>query len=71
MAGGPEGREGLLVGIKGGAVLQVFIDNPFPVLLVQHGAAVRCLDISPSRTRVAVVDDASVLSLYDVASKVR
>jgi intraflagellar transport protein 122 len=70
VAGGPEGREGLLVGTKGGGVLQVFVDNPFPVALVQHGAPVRCLDISAGRTQVAVVDDASMLSLYDIASKV-
>jgi hypothetical protein len=70
VVGGPEGREGLLVGLKGGMLLQVFIDNPFPVVLAQHTAPVRCLDLSPSRTRVAVVDDSAQLSLYDLATKV-
>ena len=30
IAGGPEEREGILVGLKDGAILKIFIDNPFP-----------------------------------------
>lgn len=70
VVGGLPGREGLLVGLKGGGVLQVFVDNPFPVTLVQHGGPVRCLDLSADRGRLAVVDDHQLLSVYDLASKV-
>ena len=41
VAGGPPGREGVLVGLKSGSVLKVFADNPFPVPLIKHGAGVR------------------------------
>lgn len=69
VAGGPSGREGLLVGLKDGSVQQVFLDSAFPIPLLKHGAAIRCLDISCSRRRLALVDEASVLTVYDLASK--
>jgi hypothetical protein len=70
VVGGPPKREGLLVGLKSGAVLQVFLDNPFVLPMVQHGGAVRCLDLSADRRRLAVVDEASRLCVYDVLTKV-
>jgi len=134
--GGPAGREGLLTGLRSGAVLMLFIDRDAPVPLFSHdapvrcarsapwpartkaqsasealssqelhlfmswsqqgaqcrqlperckvdraaqqnvcavkrGAAQRCLDLSAGRGRVAVVDDASVLSVYCLASAAR
>lgn len=70
MAGGPPKREALLVGLKSGAVVKVFIDNPFPIPLVGHGAGVRCLDVSAARGHLAVVDEHGKLSVYDLNSKV-
>ena len=46
MNGGPEKGEGVLVGLKDGMCLKIFINNDFPVELVNHGASVRCLDMS-------------------------
>ena len=66
--GGPEGREGLIVGCEDGTIVKVFIDNPFPVPLVKHKASVRCLDLSMHRDKLAVVDAHAAVSLYDVAS---
>lgn len=57
VVGGPPGREGLLVGVKSGGIFKIFVDNPFPVPLVKHPNNIRCLDLSASRTRLAVVDD--------------
>ena len=54
--GGPPGREGVLVGLKNGAVFKIFIDNPFPILLVKHSAAICCVDLSASRKKLAIVD---------------
>ena len=46
VVGGPAGREGLLVGLKNGAVLKIFVDNPFPILLIKQDTSIRCLDLS-------------------------
>lgn len=41
VAGGPPGKEGLLVGLKQGAVLKVYVDNPFPIPLIKHTCSIR------------------------------
>ncbi|KAA0153703.1 hypothetical protein FNF29_03091 [Cafeteria roenbergensis] len=72
VVGGPPGGEALLVGLKSGACLTVYVDNPFPVTLAQlppAAGSARCLDISPSRKRIAVVDDVGALRVFDTASK--
>jgi len=69
VVGGPAGREGLLVGLKSGAVLRVFVDNAFPQTVVKHACAIRCLDLSMSRRKLAVVDELSVCTVYDALSK--
>ena len=69
VVGGPSGREGLLVGLKNGAVFKIFIDNRFPVRLIKHGAPVRCLDLSASRKKLAVVDENSKVFIYDLATQ--
>ncbi|XP_054274065.1 intraflagellar transport protein 122 homolog [Macrosteles quadrilineatus] len=63
--GGPAGREGLLLGLLSGQVLKIFLDNVFPVPVVRAGAGVRCLDLSTSRRRLALVDEAGLCSVYD------
>ncbi|KAJ3091116.1 hypothetical protein HK102_001633 [Quaeritorhiza haematococci] len=67
--GGPKGREGLLVGLKNGQILQIFIDNHFPIPIIKQNAPVRCLDLSSSRTKLAVVDEQSTCSVYDLRTK--
>ncbi|XP_028309970.1 intraflagellar transport protein 122 homolog [Gouania willdenowi] len=67
--GGPPGREGLLVGLKSGAILKIFVDNPFPITLLKLSTSVRCLDMSASRNKLAVVDEHNTLLVYDINSK--
>ncbi|KAL4226474.1 hypothetical protein ACF0H5_014457 [Mactra antiquata] len=67
--GGPSGREGLLVGLKNGQILKLFVDNPFPILLLKQSTSVRCLDMSASRTRLAVVDEHNTCLVYDINTK--
>ncbi len=55
VVGGPVHREGLLVGLKSGMILKIFVDNSFPIQLVKHTCSVRCLDLSASRNKLAVV----------------
>ena len=50
MTGGPAGREGLVVGLADGQACRIFIDNPFPVTVFKHTSAIRCLDVSATRT---------------------
>lgn len=67
--GGPPGREGLLVGLKNGQILKIFVDNAFPIVLLKQSTSVRCLDMSCSRTKLAVVDEHSTCLVYDINTK--
>ncbi|XP_076048143.1 intraflagellar transport protein Oseg1 [Oratosquilla oratoria] len=69
VVGGPANREGLLLGLKNGQVLKIFIDNPFPVPMLKIPSAIRCLDLSSSRHKLAVVDEHNTLLMYDVNTK--
>jgi intraflagellar transport protein 122 len=64
--GGPVGREGILIGLKSGHVFQIFVDSPFPVLLIKQTNAIRCLDISANRQKIAVVDENQTLFVYNI-----
>ncbi|KAJ3276500.1 hypothetical protein HK104_003648, partial [Borealophlyctis nickersoniae] len=67
--GGPAGREGLLVGLKNGQILEIFIDNPFPIPLIKQQTSVRCLDLSLTRTKLAVVDEHNTCLVYLLKTK--
>lgn len=67
--GGPPGQEGLLVGLKNGAILKIFVNNLFPITLLKLSISVRCLDMSVSRNKMAVVDEHNTLQVYDINSK--
>lgn len=59
--GGPAGGESLLLGLENGVVLQVFVDNAFPVVLVKAStAAVVCCAMSVHRKKVSRFVDAVV-----------
>ena len=65
VTGGPAGREGALVGLKDGMIVKIFVDQPFPVTVVKHARAVKCLDLSRDRRRVAAADDDGAVVVYD------
>ncbi|KAM6256661.1 intraflagellar transport protein 122 homolog [Porphyrio hochstetteri] len=67
--GGPPGREGLLVGLKNGQILKIFVDNAFAIVLLKQCTAVRCLDMSASRNKLAVVDENDTCLVYDIHTK--
>ncbi|XP_069499548.1 intraflagellar transport protein 122 homolog isoform X1 [Ambystoma mexicanum] len=67
--GGPTGREGLLVGLKNGQILKIFVDNLFAITLLKQTTSVRCLDMSSSRNKLAVVDEHSTCLVYDIRTK--
>ncbi|XP_048590687.1 intraflagellar transport protein 122 homolog isoform X2 [Nematostella vectensis] len=67
--GGPSGKEGLLVGLKNGQIMKIFVNNPFPVSLLKQETSVRCLDLCARRTKLAVVDENSTCLVYDLNTK--
>ncbi|XP_056357716.1 intraflagellar transport protein 122 homolog [Oenanthe melanoleuca] len=67
--GGPPGREGLLVGLKNGQILKIFVDNALAMVLLKQATAVRCLDMSASRSKLAVVDENDTCLVYDIHTK--
>eukprot|EP00898_Chlorokybus_atmophyticus_P005973 jgi/Chlat1/6377/Chrsp44S05756 len=69
VVGGPAGKEGLLVGLKNGNIVKIFIDNPFPIPLIKHTASIRCLDLSASRKKLAVVDENTNVVVYSLTTK--
>ncbi|KDR19634.1 hypothetical protein L798_06155, partial [Zootermopsis nevadensis] len=69
VVGGPPGREGLLLGVKNGQVWKIYLDNAFPVSLLKVSSAVRCLDLSASRKKLAVVDENNQCLVYDIQKK--
>jgi len=69
VVGGPIEREALLVGLKNGLVLKIFIDNPFPIQLIKLQSPVRCLDLSASRMKLAVVDENANCLVYQLKTK--
>lgn len=50
-------------------ILKIFSDNPFPIALLKQNTSVRCLDMSCSRLKLAVVDENNTCLVYDVISK--
>ena len=69
VTGGPVGKEGALVGLKDGTIVKIFIDNPFPVIIVKHASPIRCLDLSRDRSKVAAVDYNGAVVVYDANTK--
>nr|CCC93690.1 predicted WD40 protein [Trypanosoma congolense IL3000] len=69
MIGGVEGRECLLLGLKNGTIVRIFVDNAFPTVLVKVNSVVRCVDLSCGKTKLAVVDDNGLLQAFDLRNK--
>jgi intraflagellar transport protein 122 len=67
VVGGPKGKEEVVVGTRDGWSFQVFLDNPFPIPLVQQGSAIRCIDINRTRTKIAIVDDTDTCFVYETS----
>ncbi|KAG4084721.1 WD40-repeat-containing domain protein [Neocallimastix lanati (nom. inval.)] len=64
--GGPKKQECLLVGLKNGQILKIFLNNAFPIEIMKLDSAIHCLDLSLSRNKLAVIDEQYVCSVYDL-----
>ncbi|VDK84326.1 unnamed protein product, partial [Litomosoides sigmodontis] len=69
VVGGPPGRESILIGLRNGVVCKIFVDNPFVTEVLRLKSAVRCLDISHLRGKLAIVDETGVCTTFDVKTK--
>ncbi|CAM6125866.1 unnamed protein product [Calypogeia fissa] len=69
VCGGPGGGEGLLVGMKNGLVVRIWINSNFPGRLYKHSSGIRCLDLSSRRNHLAVVDETATIVVYDLQAK--
>jgi intraflagellar transport protein 122 len=67
--GGPPKEECLVVGLKNGNCYKIFISNPFPILLIEHGVEIRSLDLNLSRKYLGLVDIKDNFYLYDIVRK--
>lgn len=67
--GGPDGREGVLLGLASGAVIKVFVDNPFPLEMTKRSASATQVDVNIYRTLLASVDVNNVLNVTDLHSQ--
>ena len=45
------------------------MDNPFAITLLKQSTSVRCLDMSMSRSKLAVVDEHNTCLVYDINTK--
>nr|XP_028700353.1 intraflagellar transport protein 122 homolog isoform X1 [Macaca mulatta] len=53
----------------GNKILKIFVDNLFAIILLKQATAVRCLDMSASRKKLAVVDENDTCLVYDIDTK--
>lgn len=67
--GGPSKQDLVLVGLENGAVMKVFLDNSFPVLVTKQQVAIKCLDLSCSKRKLAIVDANKNLQVIDSVTK--
>ena len=67
--GGPAGKEGVLVGLADGTVLKIYVNNAFPVDVWQGESAVKLIDRTGDRRKLAVVNDSNELKVVDTRSK--
>lgn len=57
-----------MLGLKSGHVMKIYLDNPFPAHIAKIDDAVRCLDISSLKEKMAVVSEAGILSVFDLCT---
>lgn len=55
--------------LKSCQILKIFVDNLFAIVLLKQATAVRCLDMSASRNKLAVVDENDMCLVYDIHTK--
>ena len=66
---GAPNKEGMLVGLANGEIYTVFINKKYPIFHYQHNSVIRCVDISTSKSKLAIVGEDRKLCIYDLEQK--
>ena len=66
---GPPKKESLLVGLKNGVVVRIFIDNAFPIPIANQPAPIKMVDISADKTKIVLIDEHQSMFVHDVKSQ--
>lgn len=67
--GGVPKQEGLLIGLKNGQVIWIFLSNFFHINLLKLTNSIRCIDLSMKRQKIAIIDDKNKCSVFEINSK--
>ncbi|XP_026194212.1 intraflagellar transport protein 122 homolog [Cyclospora cayetanensis] len=67
--GGPPGAEALLVGLRNGEVLYVYVHQELPLPLLHHHTGIVCVDVSAERSRLAIIDENKELHIFELQNK--
>ncbi len=67
--GGPDGKEGIIIGLDNGLVLKIYVDNPFPVELTKRNLPIINADVNIYRTKIACVENNNVLTITDLKTQ--
>lgn len=68
VVGGPPGKEHLILGLRNGQVWEIHLDNSFPLLRASLKDGIKCLDLSQSKRKLAVVDENNFCHIFDVGT---
>lgn len=63
---GPSSSEMAMIGCENGYCALVFLEFPFIQNLVKQSFSINCIDLSPCKTLMCVVDSSKTLSLYNI-----
>lgn len=67
--GGADEKELVLVGLQSGQCLKLFVSNPFPIPILKVNAPVLSIKMNCLRTKMAVVDQNNLLTVYNLKNK--
>ena len=67
--GGPLREESVIIGLKNGTAYKIFVSNPFPISLIEHGVEIVGLDMNLTRKLIGLVDVRNTFYLYDAVKK--
>lgn len=66
VVGGPPEKEHLILGLRNGQVWEIHLDNSFPLLRIGLKDGIKCLDLSQTKQKLAVVDENNFCHIFDV-----